>query len=102
MATSRHDRYRYPGKFAKASDFRWFALPICFSNVNFTAGWFGEYVPLRKLEEPLGEWRREPWAIPRGSSGPNNRGKQQDFAWKWIQQCLRMQEKVGSKGVRHD
>lgn len=59
MATSGHDRYRDPGNFAEASDFRWFALPICFSNVNFAAGWFGEFASLRKLEEPLGEWRRD-------------------------------------------
>jgi hypothetical protein len=78
------------------------ALPVELSDVNFAPRRGAEFAPLRKLEQPLREGWREPWSIPWASSGTNYRGEQQDLAGKWIQKCLRMQEKVGPKGVSYD
>lgn len=98
----RHGGHGYPRQLSKSLNFSGLALPVQFSNVNFAPRRGAEFASLRKLEQLLREKRREPWAIPWGSIGPDNRGEQQDITRKWIQQCLRMQEKVGSKGVRHD
>jgi hypothetical protein len=102
VPATRHDGHGDARQISKSFNFCGLALPVQFSNVNFAAGWRGEFARLRKLEETLGEWRREPWAITRCSSGSNNRGEQQNLARKWIQQSLRMQEKIGSKGIRYD
>lgn len=98
----RHDGHGYPRQLSKSLDFSGLALPIELSDVNFAPRRDAEFTPLRKLEQPLREWWREPWAIPWGSGGPNYRGEQQGLAGKRIQQCLRMQEKIGPKGVRYD